>query len=437
MGQHRSKPSTRRGFLKTFAAGFAFPMLAPVHVLGRTGVAPSNRLSIGLVGLGRRGMQHLASLSQSRETPIVAVCDANFDLAQKTAREAAHHINGLGMRAWRDHREMFAEAALDAVIIATPDHWHAPMAIAAARAGLDVYGEAPLAHTLAEGRAIVDTMRLHGRIWQDGSLLRSLAPTRLAVELVRNGRLGKVTHVEVGAGNPPINLPTTAEKSKSTPGLDLEAWVGPAPWTEPVARLATDHSWQYVSAYGGGQLLALAAQSATIAQWGLNSDFTGPIKISATGTFLTTPPYDLEKRFRCVCTYEKGVVVAISPAFPAGVRFYGERGWLHVEGLFSGNPNQAPTLRASNNAILSETPRPEEERVYHSNDHWANFADCIKNRRDPISTAETAHRATSIGHLAHIAILTGRTLRWNPTTENILDDPGANALLQPANRAQA
>ncbi|MDR2844990.1 MAG: Gfo/Idh/MocA family oxidoreductase [Puniceicoccales bacterium] len=422
---------SRRRFLRqagaTLAIGAVFPALIPARALGRDGtVSPSNRITLGVIGTSQ-GMANVNRFLPFPDVQVNAVCEVDGQRLTKAVTRIDTHYGTKGTRSYRDFREMFARAKLDAVIIAAPDHWHGIMAVRAARAGIDIYGEKPLAHTLAEGRAVVDAVKQHGCVWQTGSWQRSIANFRRAVELVRNGRIGRVSHVEVGThgGTAPWREAVTG---KPPAHLDYEMWVGPAVWTDYDPRV-THSRWRWVLNYGGGRLMDFVGHHVDIAQWGLGLDHTGPVKISGTGTFATTPPYDAEHQYRYDCIYENGVVMAIGSDFTSGTRFYGERGWIHVgrsKGL--GVPGH---LEASSPAILQNEDGANDVHIYRSDDHWRNFIDCVKTRRETITPVEIAHRVTNIGHLGHIAIQTGRTIHWDPAAEVIKNDPAASLMLQP------
>jgi predicted dehydrogenase len=429
---------SRRRFLRNtawaFSVGAAFPSLVSARALGRDGgVAPSNRISLGLVGASQ-GMVNLNRFLPFPDAQAVAVCEVDAKRRENAVQRVNAHYQGNVARGWGDFREMFADAKLDAVILATPDHWHGVMAVAALRAGLDVFGEKPLAHTLAEGRAIADAARRHGRVWQTGSWQRSVATFRRAVELIRGGCLGKISRVEAGTyGGIPAAATSPPNLGKPPAGLDYEMWVGPAAWTDYDPRV-THLRWRYVLNYGGGRLMDFVGHHVDIAQWALDCDGTGPVRFSGTGEFAATPPYDAERSYRFECVYANGVEMTVSSELQPGVKFHGERGWLYV-GRARGI-NGAASLTASDPAILAESPESGGTSVYRSDNHWRNFLDCVKTRAETVSPAEAGHRAASIGHLGHIAILTGRKIHWNPDTETIRGDAGASALLQPVFRGR-
>jgi predicted dehydrogenase len=424
---------SRRSFLhKTglaVAATIAFPTIIPSRVLGKDGaISPSNRIVIGAVGMGQ-GHFNMTRMLPFKDVQVVSICDVDDKQAAKGKQTVDNHYQNTDARTYRDFRDMFAKDNLDAVILAAPDHWHGIMSVAAARAGLDIFGEKPLAHTLREGRAICNAVRQHGRIWQTGSWQRSVPNFRQAVELVRNGRLGKITNIEVGTfgnfnGNA-IKPPEAPKLDRIPRELNYNLWLGPAPWRDYDSRIV-HYNWRWNLDFGGGNLMDWVGHHVDIAHWAMDLDHTGPVKVSGSGEYGIVTPWNAETKYRYACTYQDGLTITVSSDFKGGTKFYGERGWIHVD---------RGVLEASDPAILRETPNSGELFVYRSDDHWRNFIDCIKDRRNTISPCEAAHRSASVGHLGHIAILTGRTIRWNPRTETILDDPGATALLEPAFRS--
>ncbi|MDR1498588.1 MAG: Gfo/Idh/MocA family oxidoreductase [Puniceicoccales bacterium] len=417
---------SRRRFLKNagiaVAAGVTFPSIIPASAFGRDGnIAPSNRIALGVVGLQQGWDGFRKCLNVGKKVQGVALCDVDSERIERRRKDVSRFANAQGIRGYADFREMFASGKLDAVVLGAPDHWHGIMAVAAARAGLDIYGEKPLAHTLVEGRAIVNAVKQHGRIWQTGSWQRSQNNFRRAVELVRNGRIGKLVRVEAGThgafgrprGNPKLGQPPAH--------LNYDLYVGPAQWQEYDARIV-HYNWRWVLNFGGGNLMDWVGHHLDIAHWGAGRDNTGPVKIKPIrADYSTDLPFDAERTYEYECTYADGLVINVNSN--SGTKFFGENGrWIYVNrGKLSANPD----------SILNEVIGPEEYQPYLSQNHWGNFIDCIKSRSETITPAETAHRSASVGHLGHIAVLTGRTITWDPVTETIKNDPGASALLQP------
>jgi predicted dehydrogenase len=439
-------PASRRQFLKNsasaLAAGLLFPSLVPARALGRDGAtAPSNRIAIGLVGAGY-GLNTAMQFLRFRDVEIPAVCDVDSHRLEYAANFVQRQRPGSAPRTFPDFQEMFSAAKLDAVILAAPDHWHAVMGVAAARAGLDIYAESPFTRTPEEGRAFINAITQHGRVFQSGMWRRSPSDFSRALDSVLAGKLGQITHVEVG-------IPPTNTYAALSPGignapvtLDYERWVGPGAWMDYDSRFV-HHYWRWVSSYGGGELADTAGHYVDIALRGIGMSHSGPVNISGRGEFATTPPYDVERQYRCVLTFLNGVQMVLSSAFPTGVKFHGERGWLHIGDLPAGpaarvaSPPGQALVRVSNPALVGAAAGIPAARTDNPDAaaHWRNFVDCVKSRANTVASAEPAHRAATLTRLAHVAILTGRTLQWDPFTETLKDDPGATFLLRPSFRA--
>jgi predicted dehydrogenase len=401
-----------------------FPTIIPSRVLGSN--APSNRITMAGIGMGGQGIANLENFLGHADVQWLAVCDVDAGHLRRAKRKVDEHHGNADCAPYRDLRELFARRDIDAVSLATPDHWHAWAGLNAARAGMDIFGEKPFAHELRSGRALVDAVHRYGRVWQTGSWQRSIENFHHACELVRNGRIGKVVRVEIGL---PDGKPGPVRGPEPVPAnLDWELWLGPAPW-RPYCGVA-HWDWRWVMDWGGGQLLDWIGHHLDIAHWALDLDHTGPVEISGTGTFPDSGYFDHPLEYRVDCRYANGIEMTIANAsrteLGMGTKWIGEDGrWIHVDrGRQSSNPG----------SIWQDVIGPEETRLYSSRDHWRNFLDCVKSRRATITPAETAHRSASVGQLGLVAIKTDRALRWDPATETILRDPGATALLGRAHR---
>ncbi len=423
---------SRRHFLRNagIVAGTAivFPHIIPARALGLNGtVSPSNRIVLGALGMGH-GHHNMSQFLGMDDVQVVAVCDLDTTQRAKGLNTINSKYDNKAARGYNDFRDMFAKENLDAVMLAAPDHWHAILAVTAARAGIHVWGEKPLAHTLAEGRAVCNAVRQNNVVWQTGSWQRSVPNFRQAADLVRNGRIGKISRIEVGTyGGFPgasIKLPEGTQLGKPPANLDYELWLGPAPWREYDPRISHFH-WRWNLDFGGGHLMDWVGHHVDTAQWAMDLDGTGPVKISGTGKYGTDAPFNAELEYEYRCTYAGGLEMIVSSKGD-GTKFIGENGWIHVGRGF---------LKTSSPEISANPARDDEKHVYRSENHWRNFIDCIKDGRKTITPVETAHRTASIGHLGHIAIRTGRTIHWDPATETIRDDAGATAMLTPKYRA--
>ena len=422
---------SRRRFLKGTAVGagaLIFPTIVPRSVLGagRRG-APSNRIVMGAVGLGGMGSGNLGAFLGQNDCQVVAVCDVDRNHANNAKNSVDGRYKNQDCKVYTDFRELMARDDIDAISLATPDHWHAAVGIAAARSGKDVYGEKPFTHDLREGRALVEALKQHGRVWQTGSWQRSVDNFRWGCEMVLNGRIGKVHTVEVG-------LPTGggggSEQFCDPPAhLDYEMWIGPSPWA-PYSKDRTHWNWRWQLDYGGGQLMDWIGHHADIAQWGLGMDRTGPVEFEPVNVeFPKEGLYNAATTYKFIGTYANGVriVVANDRQVPKGMgtRWIGDRGWIFVD---RGRTDADPK------SLLKETVRPDEINLLRSPGHHRNFLDCVKSRRETLTPAEAAHRSASVGHVGLVSLMLGRKLKWDPNKEEVVGDPTANAMLGRAKR---
>ncbi|MBN1805155.1 MAG: Gfo/Idh/MocA family oxidoreductase [Sedimentisphaerales bacterium] len=410
---------TRRSFIKgTVAAGtsMAIPAIVPSSVFGA--YSPSNRIVMGAIGVGSQGTGDMRGFLSKPEVQMVAVCDvdkAHLESAKKIVDETYRNND---CTIYHDFRDLIGRGGLDAVQIALPDQWHAIPAIAAARAGLDIHGQKPLARSIREGRAICSAVQRYGRVWQTGSQQRSDQKFRRACELVRNGRIGKILKIEVGL---PTGSATDVKPPAKVPkGLDWNFWLGPAPYVP--YRGVVHWNWRWILDYSGGQLTDWAGHHIDIAHWGMGWDYTGPVEIEGKGNYPNEGLYNVPTEYRFNCKYADGTImtVADNAQLTQGAKWYGENGWIHV--------NRAG-LNASDEKILRQEIGPNEIKLYESRDHKQNFLDCVKSRKLTICPVEVGHRSISVGLLGEIAMLTGRKIKWDPDKEQIIDDPYAGALL--------
>lgn len=400
------------------AAGttMAFPAIVPSSVFGA--YSPSNRIVMGAIGVGSQGSGDMRGFLGKSEVQMVAVCDvdkSHRDNAKKTVDERYRNSD---CTAYLDFRDLIGRGDLDAVQLAMPDQWHAIPAIAAARAGLDIHGQKPLARSIREGRAICNAVHRYGRVWQTGSQQRSDWKFRRACELVRNGRIGKILKVEVGL---PTGGATDIKPVTQVPeGLDWNFWLGPAPYVP--YRGVVHWNWRWIMDYSGGQLTDWAGHHIDIAHWGMGWDYTGPVEIEGKGNYPKEGLYNAPTEYKFACKYADGTIltVANNQQLTQGAKWYGEKGWIHVN---------RGGLTASNEKILREEIAPNEIKLYESRDHKQNFLDCVKSRKLTICPAEVGLRSISVALLGEIAMLTGRKIKWNPEKEEIKGDPEASALL--------
>jgi predicted dehydrogenase len=408
--------SSRRQFLGQAAAGAVTPLVITHAVWGDD--APSERIRIGMIGVGKMGRDHLHRLLGNDRVQVVGICDvvqARIDDALGLVeRRSAELSQSFDCRAHADFREVLDRDDVDAVLIATPDHWHAIPCVLAAQAGKDIYCEKPLTHTIAEGRKIVDAVKANGVVFQTGSQQRSEfgGLFRQAVEYIRNGKIGEVMTVSVGVGGPPV--PCDLPEEPIPEGTNWDMWLGPAP-ERPFNQILCpigvhDHfpAWRSYSEYAGGALADIGAHHFDIAQWALGMDETGPVAIE--------PPKDGESGLKF--TYANGVTMYHGG--PSGCTFIGKSGMIYVDrGKLASEPA----------SILEEPLGEGGYRNIVSDDHHRNWLDCIISREAPICNAEIGHRSASICHLANIGYKLRRSLKWDPAAEQFADDAEANALL--------
>ncbi|MBW8041485.1 MAG: Gfo/Idh/MocA family oxidoreductase [Planctomycetes bacterium] len=412
---------TRREFLKSSvvtSAAFAVPMIVRSSVFGAN--APSNRITIGSIGLGSQGTGNMKGFKGKSGSQVVAVCDVDA-----SHREKARQIAGLDEKSsYNDFRDLIARDDIDAVVVGTPDHWHVPVSIAAVKAGKDVYCEKPLTLTIGGGRALADAVKRYGRVLQTGSQQRSGSEFRKACELVRNGRIGKLHTIKVGIPGNNRKCPPTWEAEPVPEGFDYDMWLGPAPW-EPYIEQRCHYQFRFVLDYSGGQMTNWGAHYLDIAQWGNGADDTGPVEIEGKGDFPESGLFTTSKKADITYTYANGVKLLLKTG-GGNTRFEGSEGWVFVtRGKIDAEPK----------SVLKEKIGPDEINLYNSRDHKQNFLDCIKSRKDPIASAEIGHRSSTVCHLGNIAMLLDRKLKWDPKKERFINDRAANSMITRSMRA--
>ena len=416
---------SRRGFLgqsvAAAAAAAAFPYVVRPSVLGLAGaVSPSDRITVGLIGAGGRMGAIAGGLGGCKDAQRVGVCDV-WAPARERLRKA---LNLPPAASHRDFRELIARDDIDAVAIATTDHWHVLPAIAAVKAGKDVYCEKPLSNTVAEGRALADAVNRYGAVFQHGTQLHSLQAVRHACELVRNGRIGRLRTIRIGS---PPGRATTPQPPRPVPeGLDYDLWLGPAPKAPFTPARVFRHrglpGWYFVSDYSlSGWIAGFGVHDIDIAHWGMGTGLTGPIAIEGRGVFPKEGLFDTVLTYDLEFTYANGVrlIMTDTGKNAHGVRFEGTDGWVFTRSRTSAEPK----------SLLGEKFGANETRLDRSPGHIRNFLDCVKSRAQTVTPAEVAHRATTAALLGGIAVQLRRKLRWDPGRERFIDDDEANRLL--------
>jgi predicted dehydrogenase len=449
------KAATRRDFLKLSASAVAavgFPTIVPASVFGST--APSNRINVGAIGVGRISRGHdLPGIWQFDQARIMAVCDLDANRVE----QGKTLINGVyakktgkpydGVTGYHNYHELLANKDIDAVVISTPDHQHAIVAVDAVHAKKDVYLQKPASLTIAEGRAMANQVAASGQILQIGSQQRSWKQFHRACELVRNGRIGEIKHVEIGLPGDPSG--PDAEPMPIPPNLNYDAWLGSTPevyYTEIRVHPQNDFSrpgWLRCEQFGAGMITGWGAHHVDTAHWGMNTEYTGPVEVWGTAEFPTHGLWNVHGKFLTHAIYANGVTMDISGDFPNGIKFYGTEGWIFVtrdEMVTPTDPGgkaAAPPkpLVASDPKILDSVIGPDEIHLYESSDQHGNWLECIKSRKAPTAPAEVGHRACSTCLIHHIAMKTKRRLYWDPVKEHFKNDDDANCMLSRPQRA--
>jgi len=435
-GSPRRGKITRRTFMGSSAAAAAAFTVVPSSVLAQSGgIAPSNKITVGCVGLGGMGNEDMETFMGEDDARVLAVCDVDSGHLARAKRNVDEHYGNQDCDAYGDFRDLVSRDDLDVVQVTTPDHWHSVIAVAAAKAGKDMYGEKPFSHSLREGRAMCDAIDRYGRVWQTGSWQRSRANFRFAVELVLNGRIGKISHVEVGLPSGYDSGRRSGDTVTQPPKeLDYDMWLGPAPYADYVpARV--HYNWRWNLEYGGGQLMDWVGHHVDIAHWGMGTEFTGPVSIDGVGEFPQTGLWNAASKYRINTEYANGMTMTIAGGHDdirGGTKWIGEDGWVWVS---------RGSIDAEPKSLLREVFSPDEihlVRVANPLDHEGhtrNFLDCVKTRARTLASHEVAHRSASPGHLGLISMRLGRKLQFNPATEEIIDDPTATRMLGNAMRS--
>ena len=419
----------RRKFIENSAtAALAFTIL-PRQVLGGRGrVTPGDRINLGYIGVGKQAHGLLEYIGGCKETTVLAACDVDQKkLASfKAAAEANNKTKNVTtpVETYKYYRELLERKDIDAVVIATPDHWHAQVAVDAAKAGKDIYCEKPMALTIAEGRAMVNATRKYDRVFQTGNMQRSWRDFRHAVELVRNGYIGDIREINVSVGEPVKQCSLPALKPPAE--LDWNEWVGPSfyrGWNPKLAPIFGDDNWAWWRGYrdfGGGLVTDWGAHMFDIAQWALDMDKSGPVQ------FL---PPTVPAITGMSMKYGNGIVVNHKNWGEGNaVQFIGTEGRIEVSREF---------LRTFPNKDLAKAElKSTDKRVYYSDNHYQDWVDAMKKRTRPVSDVETGHRTASVCNIVNIAYELQRPLQWDPAAEEFINDSYANMMRSRAYRGK-
>ncbi len=426
----RKNQINRRRFLQTTSAlTLAAPYLLPSAVWSAE-KSPNERITMGFIGVGTQGRGLLGGFLHSKETQVLAVCDVDTTRRQHSKKTIEDYYSQQankeykGCAEYNDFRELIARKDIDAVCIATPDHWHAIPVVAAADVGKDIYCEKPLSLTIYEARAMVNAVRRNKRVFQTGSMQRSSKEFLKACELVRNGRIGEAKEIYVSVGGPSkwCDLPEEAME----PGLDWNFWLGPVP-QRPYNSVLSPRgvhthfpNWRSYREYSGGGMTDWGAHHFDIAQWGLGMDESGPVEI--------IPPDGKEVK-KLTYKYANGTVMYHGglEGYGFGVVFVGANGKVCVDrGKFKAEPESI-----GENYVVGSDPI----KLYSSSNHLQDFLKCIRSRQRPICDVEVGCRSVTVCHLGNLACWNKRPLKWDPKKERFVGDEEANSWLNPAKRA--
>jgi len=445
---------TRRDFLKKTAGVFAAPYIITSTALGRGGVPPaSERVTVAHIGAGGRGNALARSFLELKEAQVVAVCDC-FESRQMSTAKAIDEFyakrdgngTGSGCAMYGDFRKLLADESIDAVAIATPDHWHIPTAIAAVRAGKDIYVEKPLGLAVAWNQALRETVNRYGAVFQYGTQQRSGHNFRFACELARNGYLGELERIQAwcpGMAAPGWYEKVSEDGGSTVPipvpdGFDYDMWIGPAPMSPYTKDRCTQWGAYHVYDYALGFIAGWGAHPLDIAQWGNDTDDQAPVEYQGTGVIPTEGLFDTISDWDMHCRYANGVtmrfmntnkaidVVKGRPFCDHGTTFFGSKDWVSVDrgGIY-----------ASDEKLLKITLKESDTHLYESGNHSLNFVNCVKSRADTVSPVETAVQSDIISHLSDISIRLKRSIKWDAEKEEIIGDGTAARLLNRAMRS--
>ena len=424
------------------------PTIIPSGLLAKNG--PGSKINIGQIGFGRIAMTHdLAETLKYDDARVVAVADLDSNRALKGKEfiegyyaQKTGKTGYMNVKLYEDYRQMLQNPEIDAVIISTPDHWHAQPAIEAALAGKSIYLQKPTSLTIKEGRLLSDIVKRQKVILQVGTQQRSMEQFRIAAELVRNGRIGKLETVKIGLPGDPSG--PEAPEMAVPKNLNYNMWLGSTPevyYTEmrvhPQNSLTDRPGWLRCEQFGAGMITGWGQHHFDSAAWGMDTELTGPVLVEAVAQFPKKGIWDVHGDFMAKAEYKNGITMLSSGGYPNGIRYEGTEGWIFVtRGSYTASPsdpvmstNNSKALDASDPSILSSVIRNDEIHLYESKEQHGNWLECIQTKKEPISPAEIGHRACTVCLITHIAMKLNRKLRWNPGTERFENDDEANAML--------
>ena len=430
------------------AAMIGFPSIVPASVLGKN--APSNKINIGQIGCGRIARQHdLIDTMAFNNANVMAVCDVDTNrmkdgklLVDQFYQKKKEKANYKGTKMYEDYRKMLINKDIDAVLISTPDHWHSQPAIEAAMAGKDIYLQKPTSLTVKEGRQLVNAVQKNKVILQVGTQQRAMPQFRIAAELVRNGRIGKLHTVKIGLPGDPGGPEAPAMPIPEN--LNFDMWLGSTPevpYTEIGVHPRKGYSrpgWLRHENYGAGMITGWGQHHYDSAAWGMNTELVGPSSVQAIADFPKSGLWNVHGDFMVKHEYENGITVLTSGGYPNGVRYEGSEGWIFVSrGTYVASSSDPVALEKSKKALDASDPKildskigSNETHLYKIDDQHGNWIDCIESRKAPISPVNIGHMACVVCLISHIAMKIPRKLEWDSKIEKFINDNEANALLE-------
>src|SRR6056297_1295054 len=440
----------RRSFLKkastATAATMVVPTIVPSSVLGKN--APSNNIHVGQIGCGRIARGHdMPGVMNYASAKMVAVSDVDSKrmedgkkLVEDYYKEKSGNNNPLKVKMYSNYKELINDKEIDAVVISTPDHWHAQPAIEAALAGKDIYLQKPTSLTVTEGRLLSDIIHRQGVILQVGTQQRSSAQFRRAAELVRNGRIGKVHTLKIGLPGDPSG--PVFPQMPVPENLNFDMWLGSTPeipYTENLVHPQEGYSrpgWLRHENYGAGMITGWGQHHYDSAAWGMHTEYTGPVSVEAVAQFPKSGDWNVHGDFMVKQEYANGITTYTSGGYPNGIRYIGDKGWVFVtRGAYRATESDpipegsTKALDASDPEILKSKIGEDEIHLYESNEQHGNWLDCVQTRKQPISPVEIGHRACSVCLISHIAMKVPGILKWDPKNEQFVDNDLANSML--------
>ena len=447
----------RRNFITkvsaTSAITFLAPSILPSGVYGKT--KANNKINIGQIGCGRIARSHdMPGVMQYDNARLIAVCDVDINRMKDAKKLVEDYYNNktgsnnvVDVKMYEDYKELLLNKDIDAVVISTPDHWHAQPAIEAALAGKDIYLQKPTSLTVEEGRILSDVIQKKGTILQVGTQQRSMPQFRIAAELVRNGRIGKLHTVKIGLPGDPSG--PEAFKMEVPSNLNYDMWLGQTPlmdYTEIGVHPKEGYSrpgWLRIEQFGAGMISGWGQHHYDSAAWGMDTELTGPVSVQAVAEFPKSGLWNVHGDFMSRAEYENGITMYTSSGgYTNGIKYIGSDGWIFVSrGSYTASASDpvaanksSKALDASDPKILSSVIGPNEIQLYKSDEQHGNWLDCIESKKPPISTVEIGHRACSVCLITHISMKLNRKLNWNPKTEKFINDDEANSMLTRSQR---